>query len=375
MAYTELDSARTGTQANVITDFSVDARSTDASGGQKEYSWVNSKASQYLGYYKSIPELKMSIDAKATWTIGKGFTSNPITTLVLGTIKGNGKDTFNSILENLIRDYNIYGDAFAEIIRDNLRLVNLKVLDPSTIKIVADSKGIIIRYEQTIKGNVTKFSPEDILHLSRSRIADEIHGISIVESVENIILMRNEAMADYKKLLHRNIYPVRVWHLDTDVPSKINTFKAKVAASKGEGEDIFVPKGAVQSELASVPANSTLDPKAWIQMLNQYFFQAVGVPQIIIGGSQELTQTAAQIAYLAFEQTIEEEQLYIEEQVLSQLNLEIELTFPASLQNNLLSDERKDGSLEQQLNQPSNIAPNQGMNSQPLGIQPKGGRK
>jgi len=164
-------------------------------------------------------------------------------------------------------------------------------------------------------------------------------------------------MADYKKLLHRNIYPVRIWKLDTDVPSKINTFKAKVAASKGDGEDIFIPMGAVDTELASVPSNSTLDPKAWIQLLNQYFFQAVGVPQIIIGGSQELTQTAAQIAYLAFEQTIEEEQLFIEEQILGQLNLEIELDFPASLQNNLLSDDRKDGSQEQQLNQPSNLQP------------------
>jgi len=86
-------------------------------------------------------------------------------------------------------------------------------------------------------------------------------------------------------------------------------------------------------------------------------FQAVGVPQIIIGGSQELTQTAAQIAYLAFEQTIEEEQLFLEEQILAQLNLEIQLTFPASLQNNLLSDDRKDGSQEQQLNQPSNLQP------------------
>jgi hypothetical protein len=169
--------------------------------------------------------------------------------------------------------------------------------------------------------------------------------------------MRNEAMADYKKLLHRNIYPVRVWKLDTDVPSQINSFKAKVAASKGEGEDIFIPKGSVETELATVPSNSSLNPLPWIQLLNQYFFQAVGVPQIIIGGSQELTQTAAQIAYLAFEQTIEEEQLFIEEQLLLQLNLVINLEFPASLQNNLLSDDRKDGTQEQQLNQPSNLQP------------------
>lgn len=359
MAYTELSNAQSGTNATVITDFSVDSRQTDAAVGTDETEWSNSKAAQYLGYYKTIPELKMAIDAKATWTIGKGFISNPITTLALSTIKGFGKDTFNSVLENMIREYHIYGDAFAEIIRDDDgKLVNLKPLDPGTISIIATPKGIVKRYEQEIKGKPEKtFQPEDLLHLTRNRIADEIHGCSIIESVEWIILARNEAMADYKKLLHRNIYPVRIWHLDTDVPSKITAFKAKVAASKGEGEDIFIPKGAVETELAGVPEGTSLNPMPWIQLLNQYFFQAVGVPQIIIGGSQELTQTAAQIAYLAFEQCIEEEQLYIEEQILAQVNLEIELEFPASLQNNLLSDQAKDGTQEQQTNQQSNLQP------------------
>jgi hypothetical protein len=54
-----------------------------------------------------------------------------------------------------------------------------------------------------------------------------------------------------------------------------------------------------------------------------------------------MTEATAKIAYLAFEQTIEEEQLYIEEQILSQLNLEIELEFPASLENEMLSDRGK----------------------------------
>lgn len=358
MVYTEISSAATGDNVTVITDFSVDARQTDAAVGTDETEWSNPKASQYLGYYKEVPELKMAIDVKATWTIGKGFISSPLTELALSNIKGFGKDTFNSILENMIREYNIYGDAFAEIIRDDDKIVNLKPLDPGTISIIADKKGLIKRYEQDIKGQPTKeFKPENILHLARKRIADEIHGTSIIESCEWIILARNEAMADYKKLLHRNIYPCRIWHLDTDVPSKIAAFKAKVASAKGEGEDIFIPKGAVETELVSIPENSSLNPMPWIQVLNQYFYQAVGVPQIIIGGSQELTQTAAQIAYLAFEQTIEEEQLFIEEQILAQLNLEIQLEFPASLQQNLLSDEAKDGTQEQQLNQPSNLQP------------------
>jgi hypothetical protein len=358
MAYTELNNTQISDYKNKIEDYSVDGVNTDAATGEFETQYQNANASKQLGYYKSIPELKMAIDTKATWTMGKGYKADTITTLLLDDITGFGKDTFNSILENLIREYHIYGDAFAEIIRQGDRIVNLKPLDPGTIKVITDKKGIIKRYEQTSKSDsVTKFKPENIFHLCRNRVADEIHGISIVDSVEWIILARNEAMTDYKKLLHRNIYPVRLWKLDTDVPSKIEEFKSKVALTKGQGEDIFIPKGSVETELASVPSNSSLNPMPWIQVLNQYFFQAVGVPQIIIGGSQELTQTAAQIAYLAFEQTIEEEQLFVEEQVLSQLNLEINLEFPASLQNNLLDDGRKDGTQEQQLNQPSNLQP------------------
>ncbi len=358
MAYTEIDSAAKGAQATVITDYSVDGQDTDSAGGQKETEYINTEASQYLGYYKTIPELKMAIDAKATWTIGKGINADEITGLTIDELHGFGKDSFNSILENMVRAYHIYGDSFAEIVREGDTVVNLKPLDPSTIKIVADNKGLIKRYEQNVQGKKSKrLKTEDIFHLCRNRTADEIHGVSIIESVEWIILARNEAMTDYKKLLHRNIYPVRIWHLDTDVASKIATFKAKVASSKGEGEDIFIPKGSVETELVAVPSNSSLNPMPWISLLNQYFYQAVGVPQIIIGGSQELTQTAAQIAYLAFEQTISEEQLFVEEQLLSQLQIEVNLEFPASLQQNLLDDGRKDGDQEQQLNQPSNLQP------------------
>ena len=358
MPQTDINSTQAGAQKSAFDDYSVTERETDAATGDNETKYQNVDAAKQLGYYKSIPELKIAIDAKANWTIGKGFEAESATALALSVIKGFGKDTFNSIIENLIKEYHIYGDSFAEIIRNGKTLANLKPLNPANIIIVADKKGIIKRYEQVqAKGDPKRIAVENMFHLCRGRIADEIHGISIIESVEEIILMRNEAMADYKKLLHRNIYPVRIWHLDTDVPSEITTFKAKVAESKGEGEDIFIPKGAVETEIAGVPSNSTLDPKAWIQQLNQYFYQAVGVPQIIIGGSQELTQTAAQIAYLAFEQTIEEEQLYVEEQILSQINLEIELSFPASLQNNLLSDDAKDGTQEQQLNQNSNMQP------------------
>lgn len=202
---------------------------------------------------------------------------------------------------------------------------------------------MIIRYEQISKTKIPneRFRPEEILHLARNRVADEIHGVSIIQAVENIILMRNEAMDDMKQLMHRYVKPRIVFKLDTDDTTKIRNFKLTADKASDQGENLFIPMGAVEWDLLSIPANATLSPLPWIDRLNAYFFQAVGVPQIIVGGSNEITEATAKILYLAFQQSIEEEQLYIEEQIGVQLGLEIELDFPASLENELLSDRKK----------------------------------
>lgn len=363
MPETKIGSADYGDFKNTIEDWSVTPVSTDGPDEQKETYWDNSYWTTYLGYYKTVPELAAAIDAKATWTIGKGFDSDELTELQLGTIKGWGKDSFNTILENAVRTYHIGGDAFLEIVKDEKgNLINLKPLDPENIRIVTNKKGIIIRYEQRDrikKTRVTSWNPEEIFHLPRNRVADEIHGNSIIPAVEDIIKMRQEAMADYKKLLHRNVFPVRIWHLDTDEPSEIAAFKIKGDKAFTQGENIYIPKGTVETEIAAVPSNATLNPLPWIQQLNQYFYQATGVPQIIVGGGLEITEASAKIAYLAFEQVIEEEQLFVEEQVLAQLNLEIDLSFPASLQNEVLSDNRKAETMQASTPEDTSVNPEQ----------------
>ena len=113
---------------------------------------MNENWSQWFGYYKTIPELAAVIDAKATWTVGKGFKADEITTMLLDTIKGFGKDTFNTIIENQIRTYQIGGDSYAEIIRDDEdNLINLKPLDPGVMRHIVNRQGIVIRFEQLSK--------------------------------------------------------------------------------------------------------------------------------------------------------------------------------------------------------------------------------
>ncbi len=335
---------------NAMTDFSVAPQTTDAATDQKETEWMDRNFNNYLGYYKDekTPEITAVIDAKATWTIGKGFKADEITIMLLDSIKGNGFDTFNTILENAMRTMLLGGNFYAEIIRDDEdNLINLKPLDPAVMKHIANGQGMIIRFEQMSKTFpqqiAHKFKPEEIFYLPRNRITDEIHGMGIAQKLKLIIDMKNEAMADNKIAMHRNVIPRWKFKLKTDNPTEIAAYKAKQDAATGAGENIYEPFDVSEGELISVPPNATLNPMAWIAYLDNLFYEMAGVPKIILGGSGEFTEASAKIAYLAFQQSVEEEQLFIEEQVLSQLNLVINLEFPASLENELLSDNKKDG--------------------------------
>lgn len=345
MPETDIGSADYSNLRTQVEDYSVSPATTDGVSEGKETTYTNSNWNQQLGYYFNIPELTSVIDAKAAWTVGKGYISDEITTLHLNSFIGFGKDTFNTILENCVRVYHIGGDSFCEKIRDeNGLLVNLKPLDPSSMTIVADKKGVIIRYEQRSKTagkSVRTFETDEIFHLARNRVADEIHGRGIAERLAEIILMRNEAMKDWKRVLHRNVDPLWIFHMDTDDTTKIAAFKTKMDASRGKGENMYIPKGAVVPELQSVAPNATLNPLPWIEALNDYFYEAAGVPKIVIGGSKVFTDASAKTTYLAWQQTIEEEQLFIEEQVLLQLEFEIKLEFPASLEAGALSEKQK----------------------------------
>ena len=350
MAETDIDKTQISNMNSSVSDIEVAPQSLDSPTNQKENPYVNDEWTQQLGYYNDIPEVMAVVDAKARWTLGKGFVADPETTMLLDTIKGITKDTFNTILENMVRIYQIGGDAFAEIITDDEGfLINLKPLSPKNMRIVANQKGIIIRYEQIDKSDPNNIKvigkpiiPEKMLHLMRNRLGDQFHGTSMLKALADIINSRNEALKLQRKIMRRYAVPTIIWKLDTDIESEITAFKAKAELVSDRGDNYFIPKGAADHELLAVPPNATLNTITWIKELNNYFFQAAGCPQIIVGNASEFTDASAKISYLAWQQTIEEEQLYIEEAILSQLNLVIDLVFPASLEGELLSDKAKD---------------------------------
>lgn len=350
----KIDSASYSNMENNVDDILIDSEQTDAAGEQDETEWINSEWSEYFGIYRHVPEVKTAIDMRAIWTLGKGYTTDdPEASVLLDHIYGNGRDTFNSILKNCIVTRRIGGDSFCEIIRnDEGKVFNLKPLDPGSIAICVNRKGKITKYKQYSKTGEKKttiatWKPEDIFHLTNKRVADMMHGISDIEALVEIVKANNESFVDMKQLMHRHVKPIMGFKLDTDDATKISTFAGKMDHIINKGENLYIPKDTVEYELISVPSNATLNPLPWRDHLKNYFFQVVGIPQIILGSSGEFTESTAKIAYLAFQQSVEDEQLDIEEQVWNQLQMKIELTFPASLQNEMISDNAKDGQDQQ----------------------------
>lgn len=331
--------------------YSVEDKKSDSARG-KESNWTP-EWRKWHGYYRRIPELRSAIDKLASWTFGRGIQTDEKDKKKLEKIKGFGKDSPRGVLKNQWRTSLICGDSFAEIITDNQnRLTNLKPLNPDTIKVIFDKYGIINRYEQFMeedgeKKTINTWEPEEIYHLSHKRLADEIHGIPFPEALVDLIKGRNEGLEDLRTLYHRNIKPINWIEVETDDTSKLNSIESTINKAYKNTENIIIPKGVIDEVKSQKTGQySTLDSLPYIKFLVRQFVTACGMPEVVMGWGAETTEASSKIIYLAYQQTIEDMQLYNQEQIDIQLGIEINLEFPASLEQDLKKDERKDGDIK-----------------------------
>lgn len=339
--YSEMAQSR---NTDVKDFYTVDVVSTDSPVGSETRHTPD--FDKWHGYYRTIPELRTVINKLASWTYGRGIKANPKNREKLKKIKGWGKDSSRTVLKNQWRTALICGDSFAHIVQDKQkRMTNLKPLNPGTITIIIDSSGIITRYEQWINSKLANtFNPDEIFHLSYERIADEGHGIPFAECLEYLIKSRNEALEDLRILYHRNIKPINWIEVDTEDETELALIQSKVDTAYKKTENIVIPKGVISDIKQQATAHySTLDSLPYIKFLIRLFITSCGVPEVVMGWGEETTEASANVIYLAFQQEIEDMQLYNEEMIEMQLGIEIELEFPASLEQKVKENERKKG--------------------------------
>lgn len=342
----ELDIGQS-TTPTIVQDFKTPSESTDGvSDGTGETFYDNENFNKFYGKYLSNAKTKAKIKAYATWVVGLGYTTDTITQPILDKIKGSGEDTFLSVLWNKMVIKKVNGDTYSEIIRNQTTgtLLNVKPLDPSSIRVVFNPEGIIIRYEQRskIKGKANReILVENMLHLVNDRVADETHGDSVIESLIWNIEAQEEARRMFRKKVKNNGV-IGIIEIDSEDPTKISNFKAPLKKGVEEGDFLLIPKDVVEVKDWGV----TLDTQGIIQWLNYLADeedQLIGIPKIITGGSGDI-EGDSKISYLTFEPTYKREIRELEDDLFNQLGVRIKFNLPPSLKQELVDNEQANSS-------------------------------
>lgn len=296
---------------------------------------------KWHGIYRTIPEFKTSTLTNVAWIIGRKIGMDEKTEKITKKFKGQGKDTFRQLLFNHKLTSKICGDAYMEKVRDKAgRLINIIPKDPGTIRIVANPKGRIIKYEQVfIKSKSPKdikviadWDVDDIFHTSNNRIADEIHGIPDSESMQVLIKSRKQIEQTYAVTLHRYMKPTFFYETNTDDPTEIERIKTIIDNTIKNFENAVLPKGTLEAiKETKVAQFSILDPIPWMTFLSKNFTRNSRVPDIVQGESRESAISSGELNYISFKEKIIQEQLEYAEDIEKQLGLIVSFTEPREI--------------------------------------------
>jgi hypothetical protein len=337
-----LKTTTTGLKGTVL-DFSVSPQAIESPEEQDENYYYNDKFATWHGYYRTLPEANSNLDALATWSVGKGWEADATTTVRLERITGNGKQSFQQIMKNHLIIKKLNGDSYTQIIRNEKgSLINLKVLNPARIVVVYGKDGRIKRYDQLdskLKGTLRKFKPEEILHSMNNPVGDEMHGISVFEPAQWAIDAKQEAMRDWRRISHRST--IRVLYVDIDDTAQITKIRNQYAEGIKQGEVLILPvkKGDAEFEdLSLPPVQAFLE---WIRYLDNFIYQALKVPKIITGGTQEHTEASSKVGYLTFDPVYTQEQLELEADLWNQVAIKVDFKRPAEFGGTMNEDEQK----------------------------------
>ena len=86
----ELDISSAVISTDQHKDFTINPVSTDGPTSDGKSRWTVEKWEIYNGYYETSPPVNQSVNAKSTWTIGKGFKADDEITFILDNISGWG---------------------------------------------------------------------------------------------------------------------------------------------------------------------------------------------------------------------------------------------------------------------------------------------
>lgn len=285
----------------------------------KEEGTYQTKFLKWKGYVDRIPLLKSIVDIRAASVVAswrtKGKHDKSLAD-ILDNMRGRGDETFKLIMSNMYKIAWVCGDAYAEIIFEGRKPVDLEVLPSDNITQIIE-KGKIKRYEE-IDGE-GKWKPDEIFHLPYGKLGAMTHGIGVIPAMNNLLITYEQMFQNGNELFENFVKPREVIMTNTDNTTKNKTIAdAFKAADKSFRGKIFLPAGLVQSYDIKVPTTG-LDPSKWLKELRDEIFMATQTPEIILGTGYSTSEEDAKTRIAGFRGSVRFDQTWLEEHLRQQL--------------------------------------------------------
>jgi len=342
MAELNISQSTTTNFSGTVPDFIVKSRALDAvQQNQEETYWYFDKAPAYYGYYLTIPEIFNAANAMAAWAFGAGWACvDALMFVQLRHVVGMGKDTFGKIIWNHEVVKLVVGDSFMEVKRadnDEELIINLIPISPERVRIVFTKNGMIKRYDVWNGSEWKAVKKEDMIHSSNKRIGDQMHGTSSIEPTKFIVDARNEALSDERIIKHRD-KALGIIYYQTDKEGKIAYANSQIEKAVKKGEMVGLPEGTAKIE--PYPSRSSEDRQSWIQYLENFFYQVFGVPRSV-ATSDGTSEVGGKMGNVNFEPTYAKERIDMEDDLMSQAQIQVIFEKQASLGGLVREDEQK----------------------------------
>lgn len=356
MARTGDPSKMTQVGLNTIPNYIMETKTLDTDNASGETYHYFENAAEYWGYYQNDPIVFSAANNLATWAFSKGYeTEDEQTREELEHLSGRGNDNFLTLMWNHEVTKLVQGDAFMEIIWENPKkrdlILNLVPIAPERVKIVSKN-GRILRYEVWTGGEWRKVSKLNMYHTSNKRIGDQIHGTSQILAIKKYLDMRNEATDDERVIKHRD-KALGIVRYKTNNEGKIDSANTAIKTAIANGDMVGIPEDT--AEIQPWPGKSSEDRQSWIQYLENFTYQAFGVPRSI-ATSDGTSEVGGKMGHVIFEPIYSKEQAEEEAAIWQQLYIKVKFLRPPSLGGLMQQTEQKNTG---QLNiQPNDVTAN-----------------
>ena len=329
-------------------DYSAGSLSPDSPTNADENYWDNPNFTKWFAHYIKHAKIKKAIDNFSDWVLGLGYTTDSRTKVILDHIQGNGKESFDGMMWNAIAMKKVNGESYTHIIRDSKdkefgTIINMRSLSPNHMRVVYNGKGRVKKYRHYTSaeknGEFVEYEPHEILHMINDKVADEMHGRSVIEAVEWNVDAQEEAKRVHRKLVWR-AGVVRVIEVDTSNPTELSTLKAQYKIAEEKGDVLLLPKDKARA----IDWKPNLDHAGiinWLNYLDNEFYISIGFPRDLSGASTNATEAGMKMSYITYMPLYEKEVTELESDLWNQCGIKISFNRQQSLLGQEQTNEAK----------------------------------